>query len=292
MTAPFPAPEPTVSPAPPAARIGTLGWLALGGAVLAGIVYSVGLAVVLASTSVNLVGLVDGLGGSGGSGGSAAADPADPYYGYPGYEEGDSGYVLAQPSAEEARDIGHEVLEAAQDALGGSWTAGGGDYYEGAENSYGGPSLLHDFSTASSSQELRFTESGQKQDLVDALTAAVAPLGFDTVEVADSAEEWADAGYSIDGRSDVTGGDSSPLWIVTAYSSADRAPYLEFGIVEGADTAVRAGLDEWGIDAPDSGLYLQAYAWNLLEDGDRDAFTAAMEPFGGVEPYNDGTATT
>lgn len=283
--------------------IGSGGWVALSGALAAGLVFTVVLAVVIAVTSGSVFGRLASWAGSvDASGGSDPfdsdpfdsdpGDEADPFYDYPGYEDGDSGYVLAQPSAEEVRSTARQAIDLAQRALGGEWETPGRDTYTETENSYGGPSMLHDFSSAARLQELGTIAPTAKQEMVDELTGVLAPLGFDTVEIADDPGEWADAGYDIDGNDEVTGGDASPLWIVTFYSSVDYVPYLEFGIVDGADDAILDGLQDYEIDSTGTGVYLQAYGWNLLEESDRQSFIDAMDDFGGVEPYDDGTAST
>ncbi|NQX26250.1 hypothetical protein HQQ81_02660 [Microbacteriaceae bacterium VKM Ac-2854] len=288
-------------PEPNARRpIGVGGWLAIGGALAAGVVYTVVLAVLLALTSGSIFSRAAEWAQAGDSAGvdpfddfddSGDADPTDPLYDYPGYEQGDSGLILAQPSAEQARATAREALALAQKTLGTQWDIPGDERYEDATNDYGGPSLLHDYSSAARVHAMDSVPAQTKQAQVDRLTEALAPLGFDTVDVADDPEEWAEAGYHIDGNNDVTGGADSPLWIVTFYSSTDFAPYLEFGIVDDADADVLDGLSEWDIDSTDTGLYLQAYAWKLLEENDRQRFIDAMDAFGGVQPYDDGTAT-
>jgi hypothetical protein len=283
------------TPPDPNARrpIGVGGWLALGGALAAGLVYTVVLAVLLAVTSGSVFSRAAEWAQAGGSATTDPfdeGDPTDPLYDYPGYEQGDSGLILAQPSAEQVRGRAREALSLAQATLGSTWDTPGDERYDDATNDYGGPSLLHDYSSAARVHEMDSVPAETKQTLVDRLTDALAPLGFDTVEVADDPAEWSDAGYHIDGNDDVTGGADSPLWIVTFYSSTDYAPYLEFGIVDGADGDVLDGLSEWDIDSADTGMYLQAYAWNLLEESDRQRFIDAMDDFGGVEPYDDGTA--
>ncbi|NQX13146.1 hypothetical protein HQQ80_16070 [Microbacteriaceae bacterium VKM Ac-2855] len=287
---------------PPGGRrpLGTSGWLALSGALLAGVVYTVGLAVVVALASGSVFGAIarasDGA-RDGTSDDPFDSDPwhdfggsTDPLQDYPGITDGDSGYVLAQPSAAEVRSAAADAVAAAQAVATGPWSAAGDEFNELAENDYDGTSMLYDYTTGAESLDRTFAE-GDKQALVDALTAALEPLGYDTVEVADDPDEWDSAGYEVDGHDDETGGESSPLWIVSAHSSTSFGPWVEFGIVENADDEIRDALDEWDIAAPDSGLYVQAYAWGLLEESDRADFIDALDDFGGVAPYDDGTAS-
>lgn len=216
--------------------------------------------------------------------GEDPGDASDPLYGYPGYEDGDAADVLDQPSAEEALALSGEAVAAVEAALIGEWDSADDEYYERSENLYGGPSLLYDYISATGYAAADLSTDADKQAVVDRFTATLAPLGFDTVDIADSPSEWAQLGYGID---DGLGAEEAraTFWVVTAYSSEQAVPAVELGLVDldsDPSGAVERMLDDVGLVPPTQGAFLAGYANSLLEEGDRDEFTARMEEFGGV----------
>ncbi|WP_230673394.1 hypothetical protein [Rathayibacter sp. Leaf248] len=216
--------------------------------------------------------------------GEDPGDASDPLYGYPGYEDGDAADVLDQPSAEEALALSEEAVAAVEAALIGEWDSADDEYYERSENLYGGPSLLYDYLSATGYAAADLSTDTDKQAVVDRFTATLAPLGFDTVDVADSPSEWARVGYELDDAVDDAEARAS-LWIVTASSTQRDVPAVELGLVDldsDPSGAVERMLDDVGLEPPTQGAFLAGYANSLLEEGDRDEFTARMEEFGGV----------
>ncbi|OOB91564.1 hypothetical protein [Rathayibacter sp. VKM Ac-2630] len=296
------SPPPPAPAAPPQRRpLGAGAWTALAVSAVVGLVYTGVLGTLLAvgigtafeaaesaSTSAPAPdGAEDPFGEDPFGGDPFGEDPgdaADPLRDYPGYEDGDAADVLARPSAEEAVALSEGAVAAVEAAVIGEWESADDEYYERAENVYGGPSLLYDYLSATGYAAADLSTDADKQAVVDRFTAALAPLGFDTVEIADSPSEWSRAGYELDGAL----GDAearASLWVVTASSTQRDAPAVELGLVDlDADPsgAVERMLDDVGLVPPAQGAFLAGYANSLLEAGDRDEFTARMEEFGGI----------
>lgn len=275
-------------PAPGRRPLGTAGWVALASSAVLGVLYTGTLGTLLAlsvTAAVDVAGDalptdVPGFSDDPGEGG----DPTDPFYDYPGYQDGDAALVLDQPSAEAAVSVSAAAVSAVEEAAIGGWVSADDEYYERADNAYGGPSLLYDYISATDYADADLSTEADKQAVVDLFTAAVAPLGFDSVDIADTPSEWAEVGYRLDG--DLTDEDASAaLWIVTAYSSTEAVPRSSLGLVDlDADSSgeVEAMLDGVGITPSDNGAFLAGYANGLLEEGDRAEFTERMADFGGV----------
>lgn len=293
-----PPPMPPAAPpgVPGAPRpLGTGGWIALGTSIVVGVVYTGVLGTLLAlglGTAIDATadalptaapGFTDEPFGEA-TEGPDSGDPTDPLYDYPGYQDGDAAFVLAQPSAEAARSQSEAAVAAIESTVLDGWTSADDEYYERSENGYGGPSLLYDYISATSYADADLGSDAAKQAVVDVFTAAVAPLGFDAVDVADSPAEWSEVGYEYEGGlSDEEAG--AALWIVTAYSTVEDVPAIEIGLVDlGADSTgeVEQMLDDVGLTPPDSGAFLAGYANGVLEEGDRAEFTERMQAYGGV----------
>lgn len=290
--------DPTGSPPAPGGRppLGAGGWIAIAVSAVVGLLYTGVLGTLLAlgfgaavDASIDALptpapGFSDDPFGSSTDDPFDGGDPSDPLYDYPGYLDGDAAVVLAQPSAEEAVALSEAAVGAAEaEALGG-WSSADDEYYEQSENAYGGPSLLHDYISSTHYADADLSSGADKQAVVDRFTAALVPLGFDEIDVADTPAEWSDVGYDLVGTlSDEEA--SASLWIVTASSSTEAVPAVELGLVDlDADPSgeVRAMLEDVGISPSDSGAFLAAYANGLLEEGDRAEFTRRMEEFGGI----------
>ncbi|MCM6761590.1 hypothetical protein NB037_04085 [Rathayibacter sp. ZW T2_19] len=213
-----------------------------------------------------------------------SGDPTDPLYGYPGYEEGDASFVLDQPSAEEAVALSEQAVAAVEAAVLGGWDSAEDEYYERSENAYGGPSLLVDYLSATGYAEADLSTDADKQAVVDRFTAALAPLGFDSIDIADAPSEWSEVGYTLSGElSDEEA--RAALWVVTASSTDRVVPAVELGLVDlDSDPSgeVEAMLDDVGLSPSPSGAFLAGYASGVLESADRAEFTARMEEFGGI----------
>ncbi|QHC61900.1 hypothetical protein GSU69_03790 [Rathayibacter festucae] len=291
------SPSPAVPPGAPGAPrpLGTGGWIALGTSIVVGVVYTGVLGTLLAlgiGTAIDATadalptaapGFTDEPFGEA-TEGPDAGDPTDPLYDYPGYQDGDAALVLAQPSAEAAIAQSEAAVAAIESTVLDGWTSADDEYYERSENGYGGPSLLYDYISATSYADADLGSADAKQAVVDVFTAAVAPLGFDAVDVADTPAEWSEVGYEYEGDlSDEEAG--AALWVVTAYSTVEDVPAIEIGLVDlGADSTgdVERMLDDVGLTPPDSGAFLAGYANAILEEGDRAEFTERMQAYGGV----------
>lgn len=213
-----------------------------------------------------------------------SGDPTDPLYDYPGYQDGDAALVLAQPSAEEARAQAQAGLAAVEAALLGGWTSADHGYDERSQNAYGGPSLLHHDLSATAYADADLSADADKQMAVDRFNAALAPLAFDEVEVADTSVEWSERGYDLPGQlSDRVA--SASLWLVTASSSAQSVPAVAIGLVDLASDLsgqVEAMLRGFRLTPPEQGAFLADYVNGVLEEGDRSEFTARMARHGGI----------
>ena len=290
------SPPPAVPPGVPGARpLGTGGWAALGVSIVVGVVYTGVLGTLLAlgvGTAIDATadalptaapGFTDEPFGEA-TDDPQSGDPADPLHDYPGYQDGDAAFVLAQPSAEAAIAQSEAAVGAVEATVLDGWTSADDEYYERSDNGYGGPSLLYDYISATSYADADLADTAAKQAVVDVFTAAVAPLGFDAVDVADTPAEWSEVGYEYEGGlSDEEAG--AALWIVTAYSTVEDVPAIEIGLVDlGADSTgeVEQMLDDVGLTPPDSGAFLAGYANGVLEEGDRAEFTERMQAYGGV----------
>ena len=290
------SPPPAVPPGVPGPRpLGTGGWVALGVSIVVGVVYTGVLGTLLAlgvGTAIDATadalptaapGFTDEPFGEA-TDDPQSGDPADPLYDYPGYQDGDAAFVLAQPSAEAAIAQSEAAVGAVEATVLDGWTSADDEYYERSDNGYGGPSLLYDYISATSYADADLADTAAKQAVVDVFTAAVAPLGFDAVDVADTPAEWSEVGYEYEGGlSDEEAG--AALWIVTAYSTVEDVPAIEIGLVDlSADSTgeVEQMLDDVGLTPPDSGAFLAGYANGVLEEGDRAEFTERMQAYGGV----------
>lgn len=293
-----PMSPPPFPPAAPPQRppLGAGAWTALAVSAVVGLVYTGVLGTLLAlgigaalDTAESATTSAPAPGGSEGPFGEDPfdedpGDASDPLHGYPGYEDGDAADVLDQPSAEEAVALSEEAVAAVEAALIGEWDSADDEYYERSDNLYGGPSLLYDYISATGYAAADLSTDADKQAVVDRFTATLAPLGFDTVDIADSPSEWAQLGYGID---DGLGAEEAraTFWVVTAYSSEQAVPAVELGLVDldsDPSGTVERMLDDVGLVPPTQGAFLAGYANSLLEEGDREEFTARMEEFGGV----------
>jgi len=293
------SPPPVAPPGPGRTPLGAGAWVAIAISGVVGLVYTgvlatllavgVGLAVDAAessATSAPVPGSSDEPFGDEGDpfGDEGSGDPTDPLYGYPGYEEGDASSVLDQPSAEEAVALSEQAVAAVEAAVLGEWDSADDEYYERSENAYGGPSLLVDYLSATGYAEADLSTEADKQAVVDRFTAALAPLGFDSIDIADAPSEWSEVGYSLRGElSDEEA--RATLWVVTASSTDRVVPAVELGLVDldsDASGEVEAMLNDVGLSPAPSGAFLAGYASGVLESGDRAEFTARMEEFGGI----------
>ncbi|MWV49037.1 hypothetical protein GRS96_07060 [Rathayibacter sp. VKM Ac-2803] len=290
-----PPPAPQAAPIPGRRPLGTGGWIALASSAAVGLVYTavlggllawtVGAAVDVAGDAVptGIPGYSDDPFGSTDDP-DAGGDASDPFYDYPGYQDGDAALVLDQPSAEAAIAACTAAVSAVEAAVIGGWVSADDEYYERSDNAYGGPSLLYDYISATDYADAELGTAADKQAVVDLFTAALAPLGFDSVDIADTPAEWSQVGYDLDG--DLSDEDASAsLWIVTAYSSTQAVPSIELGLVDlDSDPTgqVATMLDDVGVTPSDSGAFLAGYANSLLEEADRAEFTERMAEFGGV----------
>ncbi|PPF30774.1 hypothetical protein C5C18_05235 [Rathayibacter tritici] len=290
---PAPAPGPTQGSVPSHRPLGTGAWIALGTSILVGVVYTGVLGTLLAigvgsafdsasgseSPSVPAEPFGDSSDDPFGSG-----DPSDPLYDYPGYQDGDAATILGQPSAEKVRASAEQAVAAVESAVPEEWTSADDEYYEQSQNAYGGRSLLYDYISATEYSVADVSTDADKQAVVDRFAAALAPLGFDEIEIADTPDEWSDVGYEFDG--DLSNEEASAaLWVVTARSSADLVPAIELGLVDlDADPSGRVAdmLDGVGLSPEPQGAFLAGYANGILEDGDRGAFTDRLAKYGGV----------
>ncbi|PPG67546.1 hypothetical protein C5C31_09060 [Rathayibacter rathayi] len=287
-----PAPGPTQGSVPSRRPFGTAAWIALGTSILVGVVYTGVLGTFLA------VGVGSALDSASDSASTSApepfgnpsddpfgsGDPSDPLYGYPGYQDGDAATILGQPSAEKVRTSAAQAVAAVEGAIPEEWTSADDEYYEQSQNAYGGRSLLYDYISATEYAVADVSTVADKQAVVDRFTAALAPLGFDDIEIADTPDEWSDVGYEFDG--DLSDEEASAaLWIVTARSSADLVPAIELGLVDlDADPSGQVAdmLDGVGLSPKPQGAFLAGYANGILQDGDRGEFTDRLAKYGGV----------
>ncbi|MBO0984254.1 hypothetical protein [Rathayibacter sp. SD072] len=291
------SPPPVAPPGPGRTPLGAGARVAIAISGVVGLVYTgvlatllavgVGLAVDAAepaATSVPAPGGSEEPFGEGDPFGDDSGDPTDPLYGYPGYEEGDAASVLDQPSAEEAIALSEQAVAAVEAAVLGEWDSADDEYYERSENAYGGPSLLVDYLSATGYAEADLSTDADKQAVVDRFTAALAPLGFDSIDIADAPSEWSEVGYTFSGGlSDEEA--RAALWVVTASSTDRVVPAVELGLVDfdsDASGEVEAMLNDVGLSPAPSGAFLAGYASGVLESGDRAEFTARMEEFGGI----------
>ncbi|SMH45287.1 hypothetical protein SAMN06295885_2508 [Rathayibacter oskolensis] len=308
----IPMGPPTTPPATPPGQpgqpasgrrpLGTGGWIAIASSAVVGLLYtavlggllalSVGAAVDVAADAVptDVPGFTDDPFGSTDDPFGSTDDPfaegdsSDPYFDYPGYEDGDAAVVLDQPSAEAAIAVSTAAVAAVEAAVIGEWESADDEYYERTDNVYGGPSLLYNYISATDYAVADLSTAADKQAVVDLFTAAVAPLGFDEIDIADTPGEWSQVGYDF--RGDLTDEEASAsLWVVTAYSTTQSVPAIELGLVDlDSDPSgeVQAMLDDVGVTPSEQGAFLAGYANSILEEGDRAEFTDRMEEFGGV----------
>ena len=290
---PAPAPGPTQGSVPSHRPLGRGASIALGTSLLVGVVYTGVLGTLVA---VGVGGALDSAAGSASTSAPSepfgdptddpfgSGDPSDPLYDYPGYQDGDAATILGQPSAEDVRASAEKAVAAVEGAVPEEWTSADDEYYEQSQNAYGGPSLLYDYISATEYAAADVSNDADRQAAVDRFTAALAPLGFDDVEVADTPEEWSEAGYELDG--DLSDEEASAaLWIVTARSSADLVLAIELGLVDlDADPTglVADMLDGVGLSPDPQGAFLAGYANGVLQDEDRGEFTDRLEEYGGV----------
>ncbi|MBF4463304.1 MULTISPECIES: hypothetical protein [unclassified Rathayibacter] len=288
--------EATSSVTPSQRPLGAGGWTALAVSVVVGVLYTgvlgtllafgVGSAIDAASESAptSAPGVSDEPFGDSTDDPFSSGDPSDPLYDYPGYQDGDAAVVLAQPSAEKARSEAEAGIKAVETAVLRDWTSADDEYYEKTQNAYGGPSLLYNYISATDYAEADLSTDSAKQEVVDRFTRALAPLGFDKVDVARTPSEWSSVGYEYEG--DLSDDEASTaLWIVTAYSDASSVPAVEIGLVDlDADPSgdVASMLDKVSVTPPDQGAFLAGYANSVLEEGDRAEFTQRMQEFGGI----------
>ncbi|KZX21526.1 hypothetical protein [Rathayibacter tanaceti] len=290
---PPPAPGPTQGSVPSRRPLGAGGWIAVGTSVAVGLAYTGVLGTFLAlgvGTAFDVASDTAPTSAPGEPFGDAtddpfgSGDPLDPLYDYPGYQDGDAAQILGQPSSEDARRGTETAVAAVEASVLDGWTSADDEYYERAQNAYGGPSLLHDYISSTEYAAADVSSEGDKQAAVDRFTAALTPLGFDEVDVADTPEEWSEVGYVLDGEL-ADDEASAALWIVTARSSAREVPSVELGLVDlDADTSGRVAemLEGVGLSPEPQGAFLAGYANGLLEEGDRGEFTERMEEYGGV----------
>lgn len=284
-----PAPGPTRGSIPSYRPLGRGSWIALGTSVVVGLVYTgvlgtflalgVGTAFDAAPQDIPTAAPGDPTDDPFGSG-----DPSDPLYDYPGYQDGDAELVLGQASAEKVRQTSEVAVAAVEAALLSGWTSADDEYYEQSENAYGGPSLFYDYVSATEYAAGDVTTGTDKQEAVDHFTAALAPLGFDEIDVARTPAQWSEQGYELEGNLSAEEA-SATLWIVTARSSIDKVPAIELGLADlDADKSgrVTSMLEDFGLSPDPQGAFLAGYANGLLAEGDRDEFIDRMKEYGGV----------
>ncbi|MHC2185868.1 hypothetical protein ACVLV4_001511 [Rathayibacter agropyri] len=285
-----PAPGPTQGSISSHRPLGTGGWVALGASVVVGLVYTGVLGTLLAlgvgaALDAAPQDLPTAAPGAPTDDPFGSGDPSDPLYDYPGYQDGDAAAVLGQPSAEQVRQKSDAAVAAVEAALLANWTSANDEYYEQSENAYGGPSLLYDYISATEYAAGDVASGADKQGAVDRFTAALAPLGFDEVDVARTPEQWSDQGYQLEGTLPEEEA-STALWIVTARSSTDKVPAIELGLADlDADQSGRVAemLEDVGLSPDPQGAFLAGYANGVLAEGDRDEFIDRMKEYGGVK---------
>lgn len=207
---------------------------------------------------------------------------------FPGSAYRDDAEVLAGASAEEIRDTGDAIIndyrDELSDELGFTWTQEYDGTFERDLNGYGEESMLYYYESGSWLGEASATTPQARQQIMDAFERITAQYGIDDFYRANDVYDPPESISSF-GAEKV---EDQALWRFSSRGDHATVP-------------LRVGSSSWDRTIPTdssftdaSGFYLEdgangklyvvvnAYAYALLGENDRDAFVEAMKPYEGL----------